>query len=136
MQIHELTLSPRQKTKRIGRGGKRGTTSGKGTKGQGAHNKTKDPLFEGGRTSLIDRMKKTRGFKSPHAKKVTITLQQIDDRYMDGETVTLETLFSKGLLTQLGVKTGVKIVATGTLSKSIMLGEGIAASEVALKCFK
>ena len=63
MQIHELTLAPRKEVKRIGRGGKRGTTSGRGTKGQGENGKKKDPLFEGGRSTLIDRMKKSRGFK-------------------------------------------------------------------------
>ena len=61
MQIHQLKLAKRKKTKTIGRGGKRGTTSGRGTKGQGAHNKHKSPLFEGGRSSLIERMKKLRG---------------------------------------------------------------------------
>lgn len=136
MQIHELTLTPRQKTKRIGRGGKRGTTSGKGTKGQGAHGKKKDPLFEGGRTSLIDRMKKTRGFKSPHAKKVTIALGKIEEKYVDGETVTLETLFAKGIITQRGMKVGVKIVSSGTLSKKLSLGEGIRISETAKAYFK
>jgi hypothetical protein len=41
---------------------------------------------------LIDRMKKSRGFKSPHAKKVTLTFTQINARYTDGEVITLETL--------------------------------------------
>lgn len=136
MQIHELTLAPRKETKRIGRGGKRGTTSGRGTKGQGAHGKKKDPLFEGGRSTLIERTKKNRGFKSPHAKKVTLTLKQLDMRYTDGETVTLETLLAKRLITPRGAKAGVKVVATGTLSKKLSLGEGILVSETAKGFFK
>lgn len=137
MQIHELTLSPRTHTKRIGRGGKRGTTSGRGTKGQGAHGKKKDPLFEGGRTSLIDRLKKNRGFKSSHAKKVTLTLTQLSARYADGEVITLETLLAKRLITQRGAKSGVKIVATGTLSRTLTIGsEHILVSEAAKGLFK
>ncbi len=136
MQIHELTLSPRKQTKRIGRGGKRGTTSGRGTKGQGAHGKKKDPLFEGGRSTLIDRMKKNRGFKSPHAKKVTITLKQIEAKYADGESLTIETLLAKRLLTPHGAKSGVKVVATGKLTKKVSLGEGILVSETAKGFFK
>ncbi|MBP7811953.1 MAG: uL15 family ribosomal protein [Candidatus Moranbacteria bacterium] len=136
MQIHELTLAPRKEVKRIGRGGKRGTTSGRGTKGQGAHGKKKDPLFEGGRSTLIDRMKKSRGFKSPHAKKVTLTFTQINARYSDGEVITLETLLAKHMITPRDAKSGVKIVATGKLSKKVTLGEGILTSEVATGFFK
>jgi large subunit ribosomal protein L15 len=37
MQLHELTTkNPKQKDKRVGRGGGRGKTSGRGTKGQKA----------------------------------------------------------------------------------------------------
>lgn len=136
MQIHELTLSPRKQVKRIGRGGKRGTTSGRGTKGQGAHGKKKDPLFEGGRSTLIERTKKNRGFKSPHPKKATLTLDRLDAKYADGETVTIETLLEKRIITSREAKYGVKVVATGKLSKKISLGEGILASETARGFFK
>ena len=136
MQIHELTLSPRKQTKRIGRGGKRGTTAGRGTKGQGAKRKKKDPLFEGGRSTLIEMKKKNRGFKSPHPKKVTLSLKQIDARYADGEIVTIETLLVKRLITPRGAQAGVKVVATGKLSKKVSLGEGILVSEAAKGFFK
>jgi ribosomal protein L15 len=59
MQIHELTLAPRKEVKRIGRGGKRGTTSGRGTKGQGTHGKRKIRSLKVD-DRLIDRMKKSR----------------------------------------------------------------------------
>ena len=69
MQIHELNTKKRKAKKTIGRGGKRGTYSGKGNKGQKARSGgSMDPLFEGGRSSLVERMKKLRGFKSTHAK--------------------------------------------------------------------
>lgn len=37
MLLHEITSHNKNKAPRIGRGGKRGTTSGRGQKGQGAH---------------------------------------------------------------------------------------------------
>lgn len=54
MQIHTLSPHSSQKTrKRIGRGGKRGTYSGKGQKGQKARSGAKiSPLFTGGSASL------------------------------------------------------------------------------------
>jgi large subunit ribosomal protein L15 len=119
-----------KEVKRIGRGGKRGTTSGRGTKGQGAHGKKKDPLFEGGRSTLIDRMKKSRGFKSPHAKKgdADIYSDQCSICLMV-RVITIETLLAKHMITPRDAKSGVKIVATGKLSKKVTLGEGILVSE-------
>jgi large subunit ribosomal protein L15 len=54
MHIHTLSPHPSQKTrKRIGRGGKRGTYSGKGQKGQKARSGAKiSPLFTGGSAAL------------------------------------------------------------------------------------
>jgi large subunit ribosomal protein L15 len=58
MQINTLKIkTPKKKRKTIGRGGKKGTYSGKGNKGQKARSGSKlDPLFEGGRSTLIDHM--------------------------------------------------------------------------------
>jgi ribosomal protein L15 len=81
-------------------------------------------------------MKKSRGFKSPHAKKVTLTFTQINARYVDGETITIETLLAKHMITPRDAKSGVKIVATGKLSKKVTLGEGILVSETAKGFFK
>ena len=79
MQIHQLKLNKRKSRKRVGRGGKRGTFSGRGMKGQKARSGAKiDPLFEGGRSSLVERLKKTRGFKSPHGKKININLNDLE----------------------------------------------------------
>lgn len=136
MQIHELKLKPRKKKKTIGRGGKRGTTSGRGTKGQGAHNKHKSPLFEGGRSSLIERMKKVRGFKSIHAKPYTVTLDQLERSFKDGERVTRDIFVEKKLFGKLVRVRGVKIVATGELKKKLTLGKDIDASKGAVEAMK
>lgn len=137
MQIHELQLKTRKKKKVIGRGGKRGTTAGKGTKGQKARSGGNvDPLFEGGRSTFIQRLKKVKGFKAVAPKKITITLAQIERAYEDGETVSIETLFAKKLVTRKARVAGVKVVSTGTLTKKVKLGEDIAASETATKHFE
>lgn len=136
MQIHQLTVAGRKKRKRIGRGGKRGTTSGKGTKGQKARSGVAvDPLFEGGRSTFLERMKKVRGFKSPHQKKYAVTLRALDRGLRDGETVTVALLVERGIAPKSALKTGVKVVATGTLSKKLVLGAGVAASEKARTVF-
>lgn len=128
MQSHEFTGLAKQKTKRIGRGGKRGTTSGRGTKGQGAHGKKKSPLHEGGRSSLIKRLKKVRGFKSPHAKPYVVTLRMLDRSYENGAEVTIASLIEKRLVREDAGKRGVKILSTGTLSKKLSLASRIAIS--------
>ncbi len=128
MQAHELKSSARKKSKKIGRGGKRGTTSGRGTKGQGAHGKKKDPLFEGGRSTLTERLKKVRGFKSPVVKRATVTLALLEKHFEAGATVTVEELLLKRAVTKNAKRAGVKVVATGTLSKALTLSKGIACS--------
>ncbi len=136
MQIHTLKVTKKPERKRIGRGGKRGTTSGRGTKGQGAHGKKKDPLFEGGRSTFTERLKKVRGFKSVHPKKYTVTLDQLEARFSDGETVTLATLIEKRVVPKKALVAGAKIVATGTLKKKLGLDESVACSEKAKEAFK
>jgi large subunit ribosomal protein L15 len=136
MQIHELQLAPRKKTKVIGRGGKRGTTSGRGTKGQGAHGKHKDPLFEGGRSSLVERMKKLRGFKSIYQKPFTVTLRQLDKHFADGEKVTLDSFVEKKLFGKIARRSGVKVVSTGELKKKLVIAKDINLSASAVEAVK
>ncbi len=136
MQIHELQVKPRKKKKVIGRGGKRGTTSGKGMKGQKARSGGNvNPLFEGGRSTFTERLKKVRGFKAVSPKKITITLAQLERAFIDGETVTVEALLEKRLVTRKARVAGVKIVSTGTLTKKLKLDDAIFASETARKQF-
>lgn len=136
MQIHELKLTPRKKKKVIGRGGKRGTTSGKGMKGQKARSGGNvNPLFEGGRSTFTERLKKVRGFKAVSPKKITVTLAQLERAYSEGETVSVETLFAKRIVDRKARVAGVKIVSTGTLTKKLKLDDAILASESARKHF-
>jgi len=126
MQINNLKVKNRKKRKKIvGRGGKKGTYSGRGNKGQkarsGAHI---DPLFEGGRSTLIDHMKKKRGFKSGKSKALVIDIKQLEKKFKDGETVDIESLIKVGLIDKIK-STKVKILGKAILKKKLNVGKGI-----------
>lgn len=134
MQIHELKVNKRKSRKRVGRGGKRGTYSGRGMKGQKSRSGAKkDPLFEGGRTSLIDRLKKIRGFKSVHPKKININLDDLEKNFKNGDTVSVESLIKFNLIKKSEAKRGVKILGNGKLTKKLSVDENILLSKSAKK---
>ncbi|MDD2767046.1 MAG: 50S ribosomal protein L15 [Candidatus Moranbacteria bacterium] len=137
MQIHQLTVTKKKSRKRIGRGGKRGTTAGRGSNGQKSRSGASvDPLFEGGRSTFLERLKKVRGFKSIHQKKCLVKLFQLEQAFSDGETVSLATLLAKKLVPKTATALGVKIVATGELKKKLTLGKDVTASVKAQASFK
>lgn len=122
MQIHQLTVKKRKDKKTVGRGGKRGTYSGRGNKGQKARSGASiDPLFEGGRSSLVERLKKVRGFKSLAAKKAVLKLETLEKTFKDGDVISIETLLASKIIDKADVKKGVKILATGEISKKLTI---------------
>jgi len=137
MQIHQLTVTKKKSRKRIGRGSKRGTTAGRGSNGQKSRTGASvDPLFEGGRSTFLERLKKVRGFKSIHQKKYIVKLSQLEKTFVDGETVSLTTLLEKHLVPKKALTVGVKIVATGELKKKLTLDKTISASQKAQASFQ
>lgn len=136
MQIHQLTVAKKKARKRIGRGGKLGTTAGRGSNGQKSRSGASvDPLFEGGRSTFLERLKKVRGFKAVHEKLHTVTLSEIERTFSEGETVTRTTLVAKKLVSKRALREGAKVVATGSLTKKLTLGGDVAASEKAKAAF-
>lgn len=143
MQLHSLKLKLKRKKKKIiGRGGKKGTYSGKGMKGQkarsGAHVK---PLFEGGRSTLIDHMKKKRGFKSLSAKAAIVQLADIDKNFKDGEEITAEALIKVGLVDKMEAGNGIKILGLSgqggkDIKKNFSFDKNISLSKSAAKAIK
>ena len=126
MQIHELKVESKKPRKVIGRGGRRGTYSGRGMNGQGSRSGSGvDPLFEGGRSSLIQRLKKLRGFKSIYPKKVVIDLFDLDKFFLEGERVSLSSLIEKKLLRKKFLVNGVKLVSEGNLSKKLIISSDV-----------
>lgn len=132
MQIHELKVKGKKNRKRIGRGGKRGTYSGKGNKGQKARSGGNvDPLFEGGRSSLVDRLKKVRGFKSIAPKKLVLGLDLLESKFADGEAVNFKTLVEKKIFRASEIKNGVKILGNGKITKKVLVDGEILTSDSA-----
>ena len=110
-----------KKRKRVGRGGSRGGTSGRGNKGQksrsGAGRKISSG-FEGGQMPLHRRLPK-RGFNNKRFA-IEYSLIQLADleKYFDvDQAITKEVLVKKGLLKT--VKTRVKLLGNGELSKKL-----------------
>lgn len=119
MQIHEVHPNTKlKKKKRVGRGGKRGTFSGKGMKGQKSRAGAKlKPIVR----DLLKRYPKLRGHNfSPLSKVSTVSIFKIDSFFEDGAVITPKTLVEKGIL-QKSKKNPVKILATGTTNKKFYI---------------
>ncbi|HEY4515912.1 MAG TPA: uL15 family ribosomal protein [Candidatus Paceibacterota bacterium] len=123
MQIHNIKKNKsNRKAKAVGRGGKRGKTSGKGTKGQNARSgKKRRPEMR----DFIKKFPKLRGrgrnfLKSIQKANLVVGLSAIDSNFSDGESVTVASLSTKGILNSRSGKIPVvKIVAGGNLKKKL-----------------
>lgn len=120
MQIHELKITKKASKKRVGRGGKKGTYSGRGMKGQKARSgASQSPTFEGGKTTLIQKTKKLKGFKSLNKKNLAINLNQLNSKFEDGDKINNKSLKEKGLIRK--ENQGVKILSEGKINKKIII---------------
>ena len=123
MQTHNLKpRTKRVKRQEVGRGGKRGKTSGRGGKGQTARagNKRRPELRD-----LIKKLPKLRGrgkssFKSYQVRNVPVNLDVIEMSFQAGETVTPAALVERKVV---NLKSGnvplVKILGTGEITKKL-----------------
>lgn len=143
MQLHQLQPKTlRKEAKRIGRGGKRGKTSGKGGKGQTAR--------AGGRPrpemrDIIKRLPKLRGHGQNRARTVNeernrpviINVSAIETAFANGETVSPQTLVAKHMLTAYkGKMPVVKILGTGELTKKLTFSGCVYTASVRTKIEK
>lgn len=131
MQLHELRPKHKLKgRKRIGRGGKRGTYSGRGIKGQKARagRKLKPPIRE-----LIKRYPKLRGyrFKPWRVKPVIVNIEILEKQFKAGEQVSPKILLERKLIRRTkGKMPKVKILGKGELTKALII-EGCQVSKTA-----
>jgi large subunit ribosomal protein L15 len=130
MQLHEL--KPTQKrvsAKRIGRGGKRGKTSGKGMKGQKARagNSTRPEMRE-----LIKKLPKLRGHGVNRARTVNpdrvrpevVNVAVLETAFAAGDTVSPQSLVAAGVLPKARKKLPVvKILGNGELTKKLTVAD-------------
>jgi len=138
MQLN--SFAPRTKNKKpepVGRGGKRGKTSGHGTKGQSARAGHK---IRPEARDLIKKLPKLRGHGKNRARGVrtnriavsAVNLSAIEEAYKVGEIVSPASLLAKGLVRRAkGRAPSVKILGN-TLSKAVIIN-GCAISVVARK---
>ncbi len=115
MQIHEVQpITKIKKKKRIGRGGKRGTYSGKGMKGQKSRSGAKlKPIVR----DLLKRYPKLRGYQfSPLSSVFVVNISVLDKVFDDGAVIEPKAIVQKGLLGK-SKRIKVKILGNGETEK-------------------
>jgi len=123
------TLKPahaRITSARVGRGGKRGKTSGRGTKGQNARSGHKNrPEIR----DILKKIPKRRGFGKNRSRTVKpqivytpVNLSRLDAVFTAGDVVSPVSLMQKGLVrSKGGYILPVKILGTGSLTKALTI---------------
>jgi len=120
MQLHELKRdTPNKKEKRVGRGGKRGKTSGRGTKGQKARagHRILPAIRE-----ILKKLPKRRGYKltSIQDAALVVNVRALEQAFAAGDTVTPALLAERKLIRgRQGSKLPVKVLGTGELTKKL-----------------
>ncbi len=122
MQLNQLKRKTTNKSvKRVGRGGGRGKTSGRGTKGQNAragHKKRPDVREK------LKKLPKLRGyaFNSIELKPAVINLSILESMFAAGDTITPEILRERGAIRgRKGVARAVKVLGDGELTKKFVI---------------
>jgi len=124
MQLHQIKRkNPNKKSVQIGRGGKRGKTSGRGHKGQNARTGTsKRPEMR----DIIKKLPKRRGyrFKSFQERPAVVNLDLIEKNFSDGDKVNPVTLLEKSLIEKnKGKLPTVKILSRGDIKKKVVVSD-------------
>lgn len=132
MQLHDFHPShrPKRKRTRVGRGGKRGTTAGRGTKGQRSRAGHRIRPAE---RDLIQRLPKLRGVKNKPLR-LRPRIVSTSELSAFGETViTRELLKARGRIAD--VREPVKVLYDGAVDQPIRV-RGIPASANAKKAIE
>ncbi len=122
MQINTINRdTPRARARQIGRGGKRGKTAGRGTKGQRARagNKIRPEIRD-----LIKKLPKKRGyrFQSVETKPAVVNLMVLEKHFAAGAVITPATLRAKKLIRPVdGQLPTVKVLGQGPVSKAFTI---------------
>ncbi len=125
MQLHDLKRKTEYKAqKRVGRGGIRGKTSGRGTKGQKAR------AGHSIRPDIREKLKKlpklrgrgVGGLISIQAKPLVVNVASLERAFAAGDTITPKMLIERGFIrTRKGAKPTVKILGTGEVTKKFII---------------
>lgn len=128
MQLHDIKRETKNTTKRrVGRGGRRGKTSGRGHKGQKARagHKIRPEIRD-----EIKRMPKKRGYGKNRARTVnpdsqtpmTVNVSTLEARFESGAEITPAVLKERGIVrAQKGRVPSVKILGNGSVTKKFTI---------------
>lgn len=128
MQSHLLQPKTKRQTKKIvGRGSKRGKTSGRGMKGQKARagNSVRPAIRD-----IISKIPKLRGHGKNRSRTVNtskqvpqvVTLKTLNDLFKDKQVVNPKALVGLGAVKRYnGYLPKVKVVATGNIEKALII---------------
>ncbi len=136
MQFHELKpIHSLKKRKRVGRGGKKGTYSGRGIKGQKSRaGGTPRPVLR----DIIKKFPKKRGYKFAGVKRqkpVVLNISILEEKFKAGEIIDIVKLRAKKFIRKKDRL--VKILGDGELKKSLIFrGYNINFSKSALEKIK
>lgn len=139
MQLNDLKRkTPNKAHKRVGRGGGRGKTSGRGTKGQKARagHRIRPDVRE-----KLKKLPKLRGyqFNSIQAKALVVNVSALETAFRTGEEVTPKLLIDRGLIRirkQASTAPIVKILGTGELTKKLTLSGCVVSASAKTKIEK
>ncbi|OHA14256.1 MAG: 50S ribosomal protein L15 [Candidatus Tagabacteria bacterium RIFCSPLOWO2_01_FULL_39_11] len=124
MQLHNIKSNTKRKSKkRVGRGGKRGTYSGKGMKGQKsrAGRKLRPEMRD-----TIKKLPKKRGYKfqSFREKQRIVNIGVLDEKFKDGDKIAPKSLLEAGVIRRVsGRMPKVKLLGEGNLTKKLLVSE-------------
>jgi large subunit ribosomal protein L15 len=125
MQLHELKRKTENKEKkRVGRGGGRGKTSGRGTKGQNARagHKKRPDIRETLKKLPKRRGRGISGLVSIQDKPLVVNVSSLEVAFAAGDTVTPTLLLERGLIrARKGETPKVKVLGDGELTKKLVL---------------
>src|SRR4030042_3545818 len=127
MQLHELkTIYKNKSRKRVGRGGKRGTYSGRGQKGQKSR---AGHRIRPAQRDLIQRLPKLRGIKFPSIKTKALVLN-VDDlaKKIKSNIINRESLLKAGLIRKSDRKIKILGPRKGEIKQALQI-EGLEISE-------
>jgi len=122
MQIHELRPKHKKKNKkRVGRGGKRGTYSGRGIKGQKAR---AGASFQPAIRTFVKRYHKLRGyrFRGTRLKAQILNVASLEKRFKEEDKINPQILLERKLIRRIKGKTPqVKILGKGEITKKLTI---------------
>ncbi|MCW1951702.1 MAG: 50S ribosomal protein L15 [Octadecabacter sp.] len=127
VKLNELHDNPgaTKPRKRVGRGPGSGTgkMGGRGIKGQKSRSGVAIGGYEGGQMPLYQRLPK-RGFSKPNRKKFAVVnlglIQKfIDEKKLDGKSITEDTLVASGLIRRK--LDGIRVLAKGEITAKVSI---------------